>query len=135
MAIDLSKMAPGALIAEFSPPPSMPEDLARYAKASGDLNPLHLDIDFARQAGFDNLVVHGMLSMAHLGRLLTDNFPVESIRSFSVRFEGVVMAGQSLKCIAHLDGFADGCANLTLEGLVVESGKRAVSGKAAISIA
>lgn len=135
MAIDLSKMAPGAQIAEFSPPPSTPEDLASYAKASGDLNPLHLDPEFARQAGFDNLVVHGMLSMAHLGRLLTDNFPVESIRAFSVRFEGVVMVGQSLKCMARLDDIVDGCANLALEGLVVESGKRAVSGKATISLA
>lgn len=135
MAIDLSKMAPGALVAELSPPPSTPEDLASYAKASGDLNPLHLDPDFARQAGFDNLVVHGMLSMAHLGRLLTDNFPVESIRAFSVRFEGVVMVGQSLKCIARLEDIVDGCANLALEGLVVDSGKRAVSGKAVISLA
>lgn len=134
MAIDFTTVAPGTAIAEFSPAPSTPEDLVRYAHASGDLNPLHLNQDFARQAGFDNLVVHGMLSMAHLGRLLTDHFPARDIRQFSARFEGVVTVGQQVKYRACLKELAEAGALLTLEGSIEGSGKRVISGTALIAV-
>lgn len=132
MLTDLLSAAPGSIIAQFSPLPSTPEDLVRYAHASGDSNPLHLDLEFARQAGFDNLVVHGMLNMAHLGRLLTERLPAERIRSFSARFEGVVLVGQRVTYRASLaertsDGF-----QLALEGLLL-NGVRVISGQAFVS--
>ena len=49
--------------------------LALYCGASGDHNPLHVDIDFARAAGLDDVIAHGMLAMAYLGRFLTDSLP------------------------------------------------------------
>ncbi len=60
--------------------------LCRFAGASGDLNPIHVDIDFARRAGMPDVFAHGMLGMAWLGRLLTGWRPQSSLRSFSVRF-------------------------------------------------
>jgi acyl dehydratase len=60
--------------------------LALFAFASGDHNPIHLDIDVARQAGLDDVIAHGMLSMAYLGRLLTAWVPQHRIRSYQVRF-------------------------------------------------
>ena len=45
--------------------------LALYCGGSGDHNPIHVDIDFAKAAGYDDVFAHGMLSMAILGRLLT----------------------------------------------------------------
>lgn len=133
MAINLDAMNIDAVVAEYSPPPSTPDDLARYARASGDLNPLHLDLDFARKAGFDNLVVHGMLNMAHIGQLLTNNFSPENVRSFNVRFEGVVTVGQKVKYAATLKERSDLESLLLLEGIVDESGKRVISGKAVIA--
>lgn len=47
------------------------EDLARYAEASGDRNPLHLDDEAARRAGFPGVIAHGMLTMGHLASCLT----------------------------------------------------------------
>lgn len=132
MTIDLSLLPLGSVVAEFSPTPTTREDLARYAEASGDLNPLHLDPAFARQAGFDDLVVHGMLGMAHLGRLLTDNFAAEQIRSFSVRFEGVVTVGQKVSYVARYLERSPEWAILNLDA-VLENGKRVISGKALIS--
>ena len=46
--------------------------LALFAGASGDHNPIHVDLDFARAAGMDDVFAHGMLSMAYLGRMLTE---------------------------------------------------------------
>ena len=46
--------------------------LALYCGASGDHNPIHVDIDFARTAGQKDVFAHGMLSMAFLGRQVGD---------------------------------------------------------------
>ena len=46
--------------------------LALYAGASGDHNPIHIDSDFAKKAGMPDVFAHGMLSMAYLGRMLTN---------------------------------------------------------------
>lgn len=63
--------------------------LALYAGASGDHNPMHIDLDFARASGMDDVFAHGMLSMAYLGRALTAWVPQERIRSFTVRFTAI----------------------------------------------
>lgn len=63
--------------------------LALFAGASGDHNPIHIDIDVARSAGLDDVFAHGMLSMAHLGRLLTGWVPQDAIRVFRVRFAAI----------------------------------------------
>ena len=67
--------------------------LCRFAGASGDLNPIHIDIDFARRAGMPDVFAHGMLGMAWLGRLLTEWRPQSSLRSFSVRFVALTHLG------------------------------------------
>jgi acyl dehydratase len=63
--------------------------LALFAGASGDHNPIHIDLDNARSAGLDDVFAHGMLSMAHLGRLLTNVAPQQQLRSFQVRFAAI----------------------------------------------
>jgi acyl dehydratase len=70
-------------------PPITRTTLALFGPASGDLNPIHLDIDVARSAGMDDVFAHGMLSMAYLGRLLTNWVPQERIRAFAVRFAAI----------------------------------------------
>src|SRR5690349_21771642 len=49
--------------------------LALYCGGSGDHNPIHVDIDFAKKFGFKDVFAHGMLSMAFLGRLVTSWVP------------------------------------------------------------
>ncbi|MET8422705.1 MaoC/PaaZ C-terminal domain-containing protein [Nocardia sp. NPDC004860] len=63
--------------------------LALFAGASGDHNPMHIDTDVARSAGLGDVFAHGMLSMAYLGRLLTDWVAPEAIRTYGVRFGAV----------------------------------------------
>lgn len=46
------------------------EDVAAYAEASGDRNPLHLDDAFARSVGFPGLIAHGMFTLGHLASAL-----------------------------------------------------------------
>jgi acyl dehydratase len=84
--------------------------LALFAGASGDHNPMHLDIDVAHSAGLDDVFAHGMLSMAYLGRLLTNWAAPEAIRSYSVRFgaitavHGQPTAAGTVTAIEDVDG-------------------------------
>lgn len=67
--------------------------LATFAGASGDLNPIHIDLDVARRAGMPDVFAHGMLGMAWLGRLITAWCPQSALRRFSVRFVAITHLG------------------------------------------
>ena len=62
----------GYEIPETNIGPFNQNDLVEYAKASGDFNPIHFDKEFAKTIGLDNIIVHGMLIMAHLGKSIAN---------------------------------------------------------------
>jgi acyl dehydratase len=101
---DLAVASVGAVVAELVFDAVGREDLARYAEASGDTNPLHLDPAFARKAGFPDVIVHGMLAMALLGRLVTESFPMRRVLGFSARFGAPLGVGEGVTCRARLGG-------------------------------
>ena len=108
-------------------------DLALYAAASGDHNPLHLDADVARAAGFERPVVHGMLTMAFCGRLLTSHFGVAALRSLSVRFLGAATRGDRIVLRGTVTGVdKEGVATYELAGHN-DAGKELVAGSARVS--
>src|SRR5438270_9877760 len=89
---------------ELSPlvkPPVTEEQLQRYANASGDHNPIHLDEEAARRVGLDNVIAHGMLSMAFLGQFVTQHLasiPDAYVARLRVRFVNMVRLGDTLTC-------------------------------------
>lgn len=85
-------------IPPFSKPPINRTTLALFAGASNDHNPIHIDIDFARQAGMDDVFAHGMLSMAYLGQILTNWIPQHNLRSYGVRFGAITHLGDEISC-------------------------------------
>ena len=89
---------PGDSLPAFSTEPLSRTTLALYCGASGDHNPIHVDIDFARKAGYDDVFAHGMLSMAWLGRLLTNWVAQDRIREFGVRFTALTQVGETITC-------------------------------------
>lgn len=86
------------MLPELTLPPISRHTLALYCGASGDHNPVHVDIDFAREFGLKDVIAHGMLSMAYLGRLLTGNMEQSRIRKFTARFTSVVEIGDVVTC-------------------------------------
>ncbi|MCL6594529.1 MAG: MaoC family dehydratase N-terminal domain-containing protein, partial [Alicyclobacillus sp.] len=90
---------PGLPLGPLALPPVSREQIAEYAEAAGDPNPIHWDDAAARAAGLDGVVVHGMWTMAQLGRLLTEAFGSNGrLRRFAVRFVDVVRPGDMLVC-------------------------------------
>jgi acyl dehydratase len=108
-------------------------DLALYAAASGDHNPLHLDADVARAAGFDKPVVHGMLTMACVARLFTDRFGATALLALSTRFTGIALRGDGLALHATLTEQDDRTATYTLRGGTL-SGSEVVTGSARVRL-
>ncbi len=97
----------GAELPQLRAEPISRTTLALFAAGSGDHNPIHLDIDVARSGGFDDVFAQGMLSMAFLGRLLTNITPQANIRDFRVRFAAITPVYGQPTCTARVVSIAD----------------------------
>jgi acyl dehydratase len=86
----------GDAIPALELPPVSRLTLALYCGASGDHNPIHVDTDFARSAGLPDVITHGMLSMAWLGRALTNWVPQAAIREYSGRFASMTRVADTI---------------------------------------
>jgi acyl dehydratase len=69
------------------------EQIAAYAAASGDRNPIHLDDEFARSVGLPGVIAHGMLQMGLLARVAGEP---RRLRRLSCRFAGMVRPGDTV---------------------------------------
>lgn len=72
--------------------------LALYAGASGDHNPAHIDIDFAKKAGLPDVFAHGMLSFGGLAQLVTKWAGLGRLRSFGARFVSITQVHDLIAC-------------------------------------
>ena len=85
-------------------PPISRHQLALYCGGSGDHNPIHVDIDFARKFGFKDVFAHGMLSMAFLGRLVTSWVPQTQLRNLGTRFTSITWVGDFITVSGTVTG-------------------------------
>jgi acyl dehydratase len=91
---------------EFAPGDSLPElrttpDAGltkRYAAASGDPNPIHIDEEFAKSVGLPGTILHGLYSMAQVARAHTDvaNGDPRSLKRLRVQFRGMGFPEQEI---------------------------------------
>ena len=88
----------GDALPSFTTEPVSRLTLALYCGASGDHNPMHVDIDYAKAGGSPDVFAHGMLSMAYLGRLLTNWVDPRQIREYGVRFTAITQVGDAITC-------------------------------------
>ncbi len=85
--------------------------IERYARASGDDNPVHLDPATARAIGLSDQIAHGMLVMGRLSRLALGWRADAVLESFECRFTRPVPAGSALTGdgrVAKVDALNDG---------------------------
>ncbi len=136
--LSLFEAAPGTVVAQFETAPISRFTLALFCGASGDHNPVHVDLDFARGAGHKDVFAHGMLVMAYLGRLLPRPDSSVRVESFACRFVTVTQVGDSLRCVARLasreefDNRVRVTLNLesrTVDGVIRASGSAIVSAR------
>jgi len=69
----------------------------RYAGASGDFNPIHIDEEFARSVGLPGRILHGLWTMAQVARAHTDAAGgPERLKRLSVQFRGMGRIGEEI---------------------------------------
>jgi acyl dehydratase len=93
----------------------------RYAGASGDFNPIHIDEEFAQQVGLPGRILHGLWTMAQVARAHTEAAGgPEKLRRLAVQFRGMgrieeelvvtgtVQEGDSETLVVHSDAVQSG---------------------------
>jgi acyl dehydratase len=112
--------------------------LALFGGASGDHNPIHIDIDFARRAGMPDVFAHGMLGMAWVGRLLTRWAPQSRLRRFDVRFQGITHLGNAMRCsgrvVEKIERDGERCVRIEMQS-TNQYGQTKIAGEAIVALA
>jgi acyl dehydratase len=108
------------------------EDVKAYADASGDQNPLHQDDAFAQSVGFPGIIAHGMFTMAHVVKAVTDWLgDPGALASVDVQFRAAVFMDETLEAggeVLELDPEAR-TATLSIWAAVERDGKRVLAVK------
>ncbi len=130
----------GEALSPLVKPPITQEQLRRYADASGDHNPIHLDEEVARRVGLNGVIAHGMLSMAFLGQLLEQqlaDIPGAFVAALKVRYINMVRLGDTITCEGVVTGRAttDGRETVTVECWAQnQRGEKVTTGSAILSL-
>jgi acyl dehydratase len=83
----------------------------RYAGASGDFNPIHIDEEFAQRVGLPGRILHGLWTMAQVARAHTDAAGgPEHLKRLSVQFRGMGRMGEEIVVSGTVRDVADGIA-------------------------
>ena len=84
------------------------DDVAAYADAGGDRNPLHLDGAFARSVGFDDVIAHGMFTMGHMAAAVSRwAGPDAVVERITAHFRAPVFMGEEVRAggsVREVDG-------------------------------
>jgi acyl dehydratase len=106
----------------------------RYAGASGDFNPIHIDEEFAKSVGLPGRILHGLWTMAQVARAHTEAFGgPESLASLSVQFRGMGVMEQEITVHGTVGEVGESTAVVSSEA--TQAGKRIVrNGRAEVRV-
>jgi acyl dehydratase len=97
----------------------------RYAGASGDFNPIHIDEEFARQVGLPGRILHGLWTMAQVARAQTEAVGgvggPASLRRLAVQFRGMGVPEAEVEVTGEVREIRDGAA--VIDTRAVQNGK------------
>ncbi len=95
-----------------------PDQTVRYAAASGDHNPIHVDENIAKMAGLPGIIVHGLCTMAFTSKVMIDKLcggDPGKLKRLAVRFSRPVRPGETITTKVWRDGEHDGRATFAFE--------------------
>jgi acyl dehydratase len=106
----MAALEPGAQIPEVKVTPDRYLTV-RYAGASGDFNPIHIDEEFATAVGLPGRILHGLWTMAQVARAQTEaGGGPESLKSLKVQFRGMGFLEQEVTVSGTVREVNDGVA-------------------------
>jgi acyl dehydratase len=98
----------------------------RYAGASGDFNPIHIDPDFAREVGLPGNILHGLYTMAQVARANVEaaGGDPRCLRRLSVQFRGMGLPEQEITVTGSVTEESEGRVVVTTQA--EQGGKRII---------
>jgi acyl dehydratase len=97
----------------------------RYAGASGDFNPIHIDEEFARAVGLPGRILHGLWTMAQVARAQTEAAGgPEHLKRLSVQFRGMGVPEQEVLVSGTVREAVDG--RVTVDTVAEQAGKQII---------
>jgi acyl dehydratase len=108
---------PGTALEPITRGPISRSQIARFAAATGDFNPIHTDEAFAQKIGFPSIIAHGPLTLAFLTQALGRNFGPEKVRGVTAQFRAPILPGDTLRIEGTVTDVADGRATCELRVL------------------
>jgi len=97
----------------------------RYAGASGDFNPIHIDEEFARSVGLPGRILHGLWTMAQVARAHADAAGgPDKLKCLAVQFRGVGVPREELLVTATVREVSEGIA--IIDSQAVQAGRRII---------
>jgi acyl dehydratase len=97
----------------------------RYAGASGDFNPIHIDEEFAKQVGLPGRILHGLYTMAQVARAQTDAAGgPEKLKRLAVQFRGMGVPEQEITVSGTVREVRDGVA--VVDTVAEQGGKQII---------
>ena len=135
MNFSLDNLSIGDKIPDLMIAPITRSTLALYAGASGDHNPIHIDFDFAKKVGMEDVFAQGMLIMAYLGRALTNIIPQSNLKNLDTKFCSITNIGDELTCSGKVSKVDDhNSKTIIVFDLIVadEAGDIKITGTASI---
>src|SRR5690242_17368200 len=122
---DLSQVNAGDSLPELrvTPDKYVPH---RYAGASGDFNPIHIDLEFAKAVGLPQNILHGLYSMAQVARAATQagGGDPRALKRLSVQFRGMGIPEQEIKVTGTVREERDG--RVVLDTVAEQSGNQII---------
>jgi acyl dehydratase len=98
---------------------------ARYAGASGDFNPIHIDEEFARAVGLPGRILHGLWTMAQVARAQTEAAgDPECLKRLSVQFRGMGVPEQEIVVSGSVREARDG--HVVIDTVAEQAGKQII---------
>jgi acyl dehydratase len=105
----------------------------RYAGASGDFNPIHIDEEFARAVGLPGRILHGLWTMAQVARAQTEAAGgPEHLKRLSVQFRGMGMPEQEIVVSGTVRDASDGA--IVIETVAEQGGKQIIRNAEAVVV-
>jgi acyl dehydratase len=97
----------------------------RYAGASGDFNPIHIDEEFAKAVGLPGRILHGLWTMAQVARAQTEaTGGPEALRRLSVQFRGMGVPEQEVVVSGTVREASDG--HIVIDTVAEQGGKQII---------
>ena len=111
--------------------------LALYAGASGDHNLIHIDSDYAKNAGLPDVFAQGMLSFGVLAQVATRWAGIEHLRAFGARFVSITQVNDLITCtgeiIERMDVAGETQVRVALTA-TAQDGRQTLTGEAIVAL-